>query len=283
MSRIFKAEDVVRMAEAVKIPDCVIRVLPDKISQPEPEEISQIPADTAENILPEEDAESSEEAEIQINDIISVEEERDKLFIEREAIIKQAELEAEKILENARNEGSQIKQKALSDVDDITRAAREKGYNEGILEKIKDIENCIGQIDSLFKELKKDQDNFFDECTDELKFLSLEIAEKLISQKLEDDSMQILPMVRSAVKSLRDVNWIKVELSDKLKNITSELEKALKEVKPAATIEVESRRGAPIGTCVVHTTEGVVVASVLTQIENIHKYFSEYKDSEGDE
>lgn len=282
MSRIFKAEDVVRMAEAVKIPDCVIRVLPDKVTQPVLDEIFDSTEETSE-IISSDEPDSLDEASVINEDTISVEEQRDRIFIEREAIIKQAELEAEKILEKAREEGNQIKNKAQSDADEITKEARKKGYNEGILEKIKEIEECIGQIDSLFKEIKSEQDSYFDECADELKFLSLEIAEKLISQKLEEDSMLILPMVKSAVKSLRDVNWIKVEVSDRLKNITSELEKALKEVKPAATIEVESRRSAPIGTCVVHTAEGVVVASVLTQIENIHKYFSEYKDSEGDE
>lgn len=292
MSRIFKAEDVVRVAEAVKIPDCVIRVLPEKVlpEKVSSENISQmesaepsVPSEEISQSISKNESDTSDGSVVENAETISAEEERDRIFIEREAILKQAELEAKKILEDARSEGDVIKKRAQSDADNITEAARKKGYNEGILEKIKEIEECVGQIDSLFKELRSEQDKYFDQCADELKFLSLEIAEKLISQKLEEDSMLILPMVKSAVKSLRDVNWIKVEVSDKLKNITSELEKALKEVKPAATIEIESRRSAPIGTCVVHTTEGVVVASVLTQIENIHKYFSEYKDSEGDE
>ena len=106
------------------------------------------------------------------------------------------------------------------------------------------------------------------------------MAEKVLAQKLEVDESVIIPLARSAVKTLREVNWIKVEISDKMRNVAAELERVISEAKPNQRIEVEVRRDAPEGTCVVSTAEGVIVASVLQQLQNIREYFEHYKDSD---
>ena len=149
-----------------------------------------------------------------------------------------------------------------------------------IAEQIKEVQERIKDAE---QELKTNQEEFFDKYASELRFLALEIAEKIVAQKLECDEKVLFPLVRSAVKTLRDVSWIKVEVSDKLRKVASELEEVLAEAKPSQSIELELRRDADIGTCVVHTAEGVIVASVLTQIENIHNYFGQYKESDENE
>ena len=79
------------------------------------------------------------------------------------------------------------------------------------------------------------------------------VTEKVLAQKLEVDESVIIPLARSAVKTLREVNWIKVEISDKMRNVAAELERVISEAKPNQRIEVEVRRDAPEGTCVVST------------------------------
>ena len=51
-----------------------------------------------------------------------------------------------------------------------------------------------------------------------------EVAEKIVAQKLEEDPATIIPLARSAVKTLREVNWIKIEISDKMRDAAAELE-----------------------------------------------------------
>ena len=162
----------------------------------------------------------------------------------------------------------------------VMAAALEDGYRDGVRAKQEEIDACMLKMNQYLSELKIDQEEYFDEYASELKFTALEIAEKIVAQKLETDENVIIPLVRSAVKTLREVNWIKVEVSDKLKNAAAELETVLSEAKSSQSIEVELRRDADAGTCVVHTAEGVIVASVLQQIENIREYFGQYKESD---
>lgn len=194
---------------------------------------------------------------------------------ECEKILQQALADAEKIRKDAEIERQKIIENANEQADNILLAAEEH---------IKKVENdrftiCISDIYNLLMELKRDQDEYYFKYSDELRFLAIEIAEKILAQKLEKDERNLFPLVRSAVKTLRDVSWIKVEISDKLKEHAFELENILKEAKRSQNIEIELRRDADIGTCVVHTADRVIVASVKTQIENIKEYFSQYTES----
>lgn len=270
------------------IPDCVVRVNPQSLPESTIIEDDSGSADT----LPPENEELSEDTAETENDQITAEEEnefvlseaqKELLQIEREAIIKQAQTQAAQILENAQAESQKIIENANKQADSVLAAAKEEGYRDGIQTKHDEIDSYLASIDVLLNEMKNSQEKYFDEYAFELKYLALEIAEKIVAQKLECDDRIIIPLVRSAVKTLREVNWIKVEVSDKLKNIASELEEVLAEAKSSQNIEVELRRDADAGTCVVHTADGVIVASVLTQIENIREYFGTYKESDESE
>jgi len=312
LGRIFKAEEVVRISEAVKIPDCVIRVLPEKktaktssvssdadetskvvltddtpVRVPDihdiPDETPVTDANTDTDTDEDEDQTVFQGPEISERGSFSFQEERDRIFIEREAILKQAELEAKKMLEDAHNESERLLSEAKEQVENIVNEAKQRGYDEGVSAKKSEIDETLQIMQTSLRDMKRDQEDFFDESAEQLKFLAIEIAEKIMAQKLEIDPELIIPLVKSAVKSLRDVSWIKVEISDKLNQASGLLERSLNELKPDTSIEVESRRNSPAGTCVVHTAEGVTVASVLTQIDNITKYFSEYRDNDYDE
>ena len=290
MSKIFRSEEVIKIAEAVKIPDCVVRVEPHVL--PESTVISdadetEIYTDTeiSEDYAGEYD-QLSETAESYDEDITEetaspmYESELEKLQIERDAIIKQAQMEAAQMLEDARAESRQIIADAEEQARTVIQSAIQDGYREGVQAKQGEIEECMLNINRQLAELKINQEDYFDDYAAELRFTALEIAEKIMAQKLEADERVIIPLVRSAVKTLREVNWIKVEVSDKLRDAASELESVLTEAKSSQSIEVELRRDADAGTCVVHTAEGVIVASVLQQIENIREYFGQYKESE---
>lgn len=270
------------------IPDCVVRVNPQSLPE------STIIEDTAESNdtpVPESEELSEETVTETENDQITEEEnkfalseaEKELLQIEREAIIKQAHTEAAQILENAQAESQKIIANANKQAEAIFQTAKDEGYNDGVQAKQNEIDSYLSSIDTLLAEMKNLQEQYFDRYAFELKYLALEIAEKIVAQKLECDDRVIIPLVRSAVKTLREVNWIKVEVSDKLKNVASELEEVLADAKSSQNIEVELRRDADAGTCVVHTADGVIVASVLTQIENIREYFGTYKESDENE
>ncbi len=266
MHRIFKSENVIKIEEAVKIPDCVISIPTKSLPEPKNEDNTE----KYDHIL--EQMKKDNEKYLQA--------EREKLLIEKDAILKQAEMEASAIKENAKKEYDECINQAHKKSDEICKNAYDDGFRKGIEAKADELNSYMSKLENLLEELKSSQEEYFNIYSKELKSLAIDIAEKIVCQKLDEDDKMIFSMVKSAIKSIRDAKWIKVEISDKLKNIASTLENSLSEGRPSQNIEVELRRDAPKGTCVVHTAEGVIVASVLTQIENIREYFSKYKDSD---
>ncbi|MBE6852489.1 MAG: hypothetical protein E7505_03305 [Ruminococcus sp.] len=300
MRRIFRSEDVVKIAEAVRIPDCTVRIQPrtlpestivEKSGEDSEKTISDIPEELVSDHTSDDEydtGETIEEKTINAEEALQalrleLESEREKFLIERDAVLKKAHSEAASILEEAQSQSRKLLDDAAAQADDVLKAAKEKGYMEGVEARKSEIDSFLKSLEQGLGELKTNQEEFFDKYASELRFLALEIAEKIVAQKLECDEKVLFPLVRSAVKTLRDVSWIKVEVSDKLRKVASELEEVLAEAKPSQSIELELRRDADIGTCVVHTAEGVIVASVLTQIENIHNYFGQYKESDENE
>lgn len=300
LRRIFKSEDVVKIADAVKIPDCVVRTEP--VILPESTIIGKSgnkTPDIEQRIYDENISEDAvQDQEIVQNEFDIVEDDaayesydekqesiafQEKMLIEREAFIKQAQTEAAKIIEEAEESKKRIIDEANHISDKIMEEARQKGYAEGEAKRKQETEKYILHISEVLEELKQAQEKYFEEYAVELKLLSLEIAEKVIAQKLSEEPSSLFPLIRSAVKSIREVNWIKVEISDKFKEVAADFEKSLSELKPEQSVEVELRRDANPGTCVVHTSEGVTIATVKTQLENIREYFMRYKDSEEDE
>jgi len=286
LSKIFRSEEVVKIAEAVMIPDCVVRVDPHELPESTligmNEDAGEYEGGYTEDdtVIDEDDGHASDEESAADRAQASYESEYEKLQIERDAIIKQAQMEAAQIIENANAEAAQILDDAAEQAKAVMASAMEDGYAEGVRAKQEEIEDCLLQLNQLVAELKINQEEYFDEYADELRLTALEVAEKVLAQKLEVDESVIIPLARSAVKTLREVNWIKVEISDKMRNVAAELERVISEAKPNQRIEVEVRRDAPEGTCVVSTAEGVIVASVLQQLQNIREYFEHYKDSD---
>ncbi len=279
---------MIKLEEAVKIPDCIVRsrleLLPDSTviednSYNENDEYQTDTDDDMSELFEDENPQQSEEFDSELY----LKEEQDKLLIEKEAVIKQAQTQAAQILRDAELEGKKMLASAQDQAEKLFDESRERGYAEGADARKNEIFERLSLIEESLKSLYDAQEAYFDEYASELRLLAVEVAEKVIAQKLSDDPKTIIPLVKSAVKSIRDVSWIKVEISDKMKANAQELERMLVDLKPNQNVEIELRRGADEGTCVVHTAEGVTVASVATQLENITEYFKRYKESGKDE
>lgn len=288
MRKILKSDDVIKLEEAVKIPDCIVRsqleLMPESTviednSTSESNDYHVDPDDDLSELFEDETPEESDGFDSELY----LKEEQDKLSIEKEAIIKQAQTQAAQIIRDAEETKENLLRETEEQAQRIMAESRERGYAEGADAKKDEIFERLSEIEESLNSLHEAQEKYFDEYASELKLLAIEVAEKVIAQKLSDDPQAIVPLVRSAVKSIRDVSWIKVEISDKMKSSAQDLEKMLAELKPNQNVEIELRRGADPGTCVVHTAEGVTVASVATQLENITEYFKRYKESGRDE
>lgn len=263
------------MTEPLELPDAVFpnplaECVEDAEAAPEEEQLSP------EEILRQQlTAEITREVRAECSKKLREEQETQRAAYEQ--YMEKARAKAEKIKEQAETEAAALVAKANGEANGIREAARAAGYEEGVNRKIEQIEAVLADLGQTLETLKDDQLAFEEDFAKELRELSLEISEKLVCTMIDRDDSLLLGLVRRAVKPIREAGWIKIDVSDKLGDYAAVLEKMIANARPTQKIEVETRRDAHKGTCVIQTADGVVVASVLTQLANIRTYFTEFE------
>lgn len=199
--------------------------------------------------------------------------------------------EAEEILKNARDEAAMILNKAsiqaqldrdhllektAAEMEVVKRQAYEEAYQKGLSEGVRTqaqaLQECMEQLVDGVSRLEGEQAGFMAEYEYNLKWLAWEIASKVLGRKLEEDETELVSLVKMAVASVKNAEWITVEVSEKASSLLESLEK---EFRRLGDDRVDIRGiSAPEGTCIIDTPDGLIDASVYSQLENLRIYFS---------
>lgn len=184
----------------------------------------------------------------------------------------QAEAMSQKILQSAKSESSRLMEQAKADVGRIREEAYKKGREEGLTEKRVEIEAKLSELDRLMERLSQEQETFLRQYQEGLAALSLEIAQKVLGEAVVADDTMMRPLVRKAVSSVKNAEWISVEVSATLPGLVEGLKKELVGRSDMPRVDVHGS-DLPPGSCRVHTPEGMVDASVSTQLGNLKSLF----------
>lgn len=209
------------------------------------------------------------EEEIQSEPSPSVEQSRQIL---EENSLKQAEEISRKILQSAREERQKILDNAQAEAQRLREQACEEGRSSAREAKRQDIEACLSQLNALMDELQQEQQAFLRQYEDGLSSLALDIAEKIIGNSIREHPNEMLELVQKAVSSVKNVDWISVNVSEKMPALVEQLKKELPSWTDAQHTDVVAS-DLPVDSCVIHTPNGVVDASVSTQIGNLKSLF----------
>lgn len=200
---------------------------------------------------------------------------RDEVY---ESILRQAREEGEtlsgRIVERTRSECADLLEQARRDAEEIRDQAQREGFQHGVREKAGEIGRCIQDVVSCINELREEHRRFTDTYAGELKNFAAEIAQQVLLEKIETDEMTLVKLVRQAVHSIRDADWISVEVSERLPGLVRHLETEFAKKETETRLEV-SGEDLPVDSCILQTPEGVIDASVSTQIENLKQLFAD--------
>lgn len=184
----------------------------------------------------------------------------------------QAEGMSQKILQSAKSESSRMMEQARADVSRIREEAYRKGREEGLSEKRVEIESRLRELDQLMERLSQEQEAFLRQYQEGLAALSLEIAQKVLDEAVMADDSLMRPLVRKAVSSVKNAEWISVEVSSRLPGLVEGLREELAGRSDLPRLDVQGS-DLPPGSCRVHTPEGMVDASISTQLGNLKSLF----------
>lgn len=262
MPKVIKPARLVASDEVYRVPDSAP---PPPPQEPEEGEEGALPQEAVPETAPEE--ESLEERERRW------EEERKKRekFLETQARLK-ADEAARQILLGAESERERILAEAEIEAAGLREEAKRAAYEAVYQEKKQTIEGRLSELDRLMGQLQADQGEFLRQYEEGLSGLALEIAQKLLDESILQHKELMKPLVQKAVSTVKNAEWISVQVSDRLPGLAEELKAELAGRPGFPPVDVLAADVAP-GSCVVHTPEGVVDASVPVQLENLKGLF----------
>ncbi len=235
----------------------------------------KVSAETAEEESAEEENKLDEET---LNNMLAEIAAKEQRAIEK---VKEAEVQANIIKEQTKADCEKIVYDANEQVADILDQAQREGHEEGVKQgKIdgevairKELKNIIDQANEKAQktlQIAKEQTaDYFIKAEDDIVAIVMMAIEKILPQHFLDVPQVVLPVVREAIKYVRDQKEIKVHVEPNSYELVlmarPEFQSMLTD--GTAVLEVVSDDTLNPGDCVIETPNGGVDARLLTQIE----------------
>lgn len=223
----------------------------------------------------EEPAAKEEPEEVEEKEEVEPEETGEEFF-QTVDIFEDAIKQAEEIIAKAREEAQRIQEEARE-------SGHQEGYDAGFEEgHRKAYEDYKAELDAKQEAFKKEvkatiedvtaqKDAIMEKYIDDLKKITLTIAEKVIQTSLKSSGEVIKRMIVAAAGKLKKTQWVKIYVSQNdagmmiqgdvgLLNELSHL---------SGNIKIIAMEHAEDGTCIIELPEEIIDVSVNTQLENI--------------
>lgn len=184
-----------------------------------------------------------------------------------------------KILQSAGAEREKILDQAREDAERIRDQARREGRQEAIDQWTGEVKRTLSEVESLLDQLRTQQTEYFAQYQKQLHHLAVDISEKILGKSVAEHEDEMKALIAQAVSGIRNVDWISVEVSDRLPGVVRWLETELAAQSSVKRIEAAAR-DLPLDACIIRTPEGSVDASVSTQFENLRNLLSKMDEGE---
>lgn len=199
--------------------------------------------------------------------------------------------EAEEYSENLRKSAREYSEKLHAEAEEEARAIREEaresgrregydtGYEEGQRKALEDhaekMNRITGEfqaeIKSVMESVTQEKNKTLDRYMDDLKKLTLTIAEKVIQTSLKSSGEVIKRMIVSAAGKLKKTQWVKIYVSQTDAGLMLQgdvgLLNELSHI--SGNIKIITMDHAEDGSCIIELPEEIIDVGVNTQLENI--------------
>ncbi len=206
-----------------------------------------------------------------------------EIYNQREIILKEAREEAAKIVSaarrNAQIEIADLKKRGYEDGYNAGKEiGKNKGYDEGyeegkidVLQKLAEQNQVkLEELSDMIEKVEEEKEEIINRYENGLSKLAIDIAEKIIKQKIDSKSNVISSIIKNVIKDYRNVEWVKVYISNKDDVISVQADKdLLKELRTISNdVKFEVTEDLEEGSAIVETPDSVVDAGINTQLNN---------------
>ena len=207
--------------------------------------------------------------------------------------VQYAQLQAELILKQAREEAEQFVEQAraevLQELDGIRAGARDEGYREGYAQgTAKAMEDAIRDREAAAERMEKDVAEFLEKASlareemlgqtrEEMLDLCIAIAEKVVRVSLRSSSEVIVRMIQTATERMKKQEWVHIYIPGCDARGVTKISPALTTTLAGLSqhIKVVPMGDEEDGTCIIETPEEIIDASVSTQMSTMRDILRE--------
>lgn len=187
--------------------------------------------------------------------------------------------DSEELLNKMRQLAVEEHDQAVEETQREIQQLKEQGFQEGYAAGLQQCRGMVEQmhqdLGKLFTDVQLRQQQFMQSYAQSVQDYALEIAAKIMAHEIMTDQTALYPLVESAIKSVRDVEWMTVRISNQSPELVAQLEEVFR---PGQRVEGKRIEivpsDLPPGSCIIDTPVGQIDASAATQIENLRQYFA---------
>ena len=183
-------------------------------------------------------------------------------------IISEAEKKAEQILADARGQADILRQKAFRD-------GYENGTRDAYEEQRKLLDQEIRQLQTnaadVIESVSIEKAKLLEQYVDDLKRISLAVAEKIIQTSLQSSGDIVKRMILAATDKITKKQWAKIYITKCDTGISMDVDTEFLDAmsKLSENIKIITMDNGEEGTCIIELPDEIIDASVSTQLENI--------------
>ena len=187
-------------------------------------------------------------------------------------IIAEAEKKAEQILADARGQADILRQKAFRDG---YEEGRQDGTREAYEEQRRLMDEEVRQLQSnaadVIKSVSIEKTKLLEQYVDDLKRISLAVAEKIIQTSLQSSGDIVKRMILAATDKITKKQWAKIYITKCDTGISMDVDTEFLDAmsKLSENIKIITMDNGEEGTCIIELPDEIIDASVSTQLENI--------------
>lgn len=199
-------------------------------------------------------------------------EEPEEPALSQDEIIENAKAQAKQILNDAREQAEMLREQAFSEGKE---AGREEGFKEAYEEQRRildqEIRNLQRDVADVIQSVSIEKDKILEQYIDDLKRVSLAVAEKIIQTSLQSSGDIVKRMILAATDKMRKKQWAKIYVTKCNTGISMEVDTEFLEALShlSDNLKIITMDNGEEGTCIIELPDEIVDASVSTQLENI--------------
>ncbi len=200
--------------------------------------------------------------------------------VQRDKIISEANEQAEKILKDAKVKSQNIMHNVMKEAEQIRTDAFNEGISKGVKEKSSAVDSVLSEFKSILEDMKSAQLDYFNRYAKELKYFTLDIVNKITMNKISEDDAFLEKLIVQNIKSIRDAEWITIEISERLPELVKKIEDEMTVCGMSKKTEIQLSDELDEDSCIMKATDRIVDISLRTQLDNIRAYFEKCDETD---